>query len=40
VGQLTRKENVRNTINRLPTKLWFEKEKGYYHPSNIRVTRN
>jgi len=40
VGHLTRKENIRNRVNRLPTKLWFEKEKGYYHPSNLRVARN
>jgi len=39
-GHLPRKENIRNTVKRLPTKLLFEKEKGYYHPSNLRVTRN
>jgi len=39
-GHLTRKENIRNTVNTLQTKLWFENEKGYYHPSSPRVTRN
>jgi len=38
-GHLTRKENIRNTVNTLQTKLCFEKEKVYYHKKMVFKTR-